>query len=117
MEDKIIIYYNPSCSKCRETLAILENSGKEFEIIDYRKVLLTGDELRELFKKLGLSVHDILRKDEPLAINLKLIKRKLTDDELIDIVVKNPILIQRPIVVRGEKALLCRPPENVMKLL
>lgn len=50
MEDKIIIYYNPSCSKCRETLAILENSGKEFEIIDYRKVPLTGNELRELVK-------------------------------------------------------------------
>jgi arsenate reductase (glutaredoxin) len=73
--------------------------------------------LRELIRKLGRPVRDVLRADEPLARALKLDERSLSDDELISLMVENPDLIQRPIVVRGNEAVLCRPPQEVMKLL
>ena len=117
MSDKITIYQKPTCSKCRATLSILKDNKEGFESINYYEVPLTSDQLRELREKLGLSVRDMLRSEEQLARSLNLTERNLSDDELIDIMVENPDLIQRPIVVRGDQAVLCRPPENVMKLL
>jgi len=117
MSDKIIIYQKPTCSKCRATLSILKDSKEGFESINYYEAPLTSNQLRELRDKLGLSVRDMLRSEEQLAHSMNLAGRNLSDDELIDIMVENPDLIQRPIVVRGNKAVLCRPPENVMKLL
>ncbi len=117
MSDKITIYQKPTCSKCRATLSILKDNKEGFESINYYEVPLTSNQLRELREKLGLSVRDMLRSEEQLARSLNLAGRNLSDDELIDIMVENPDLIQRPIVVRGDKAVLCRPPENVMKLL
>jgi arsenate reductase len=117
MSDKIIIYQKPTCSKCKATISILKDSNEEFENINYYEVPLTSNQLRELRDKLGLSVRDMLRSDEKLARSLHLADRNLSDDELIDLMVENPDLIQRPIVVRGNRAVLCRPPENVMKLL
>ena len=116
MSDKIIIYQKPTCSKCRATLDILKGSNEEFESINYYEVPLTSNQLRELRDK-GLSVHEMLRSDEQLARSMNLATRNLSDDELIDIMVENPDLIQRPIVVKGSQALVCRPPENVRKLL
>jgi arsenate reductase len=116
MSNKIIIYQKPTCSKCIATLNILKDSKEEFESINYYEVPLTSNQLRELRDK-GISVHDMLRSDEQLAHSMNLAARNLSDDELIDIMVENPDLIQRPIVVRGDQAVLCRPPENVMKLL
>jgi arsenate reductase len=117
MSDRIVVYQKPTCSKCRATLALLENSGKEFDAVNYYEVPLTFERLRELIDKLGLPVRDILRSDEPLARDLGLTERQLSDEELIRIMVENPDLIQRPIVVRGDEAVLCRPPENVRKFL
>ena len=116
MSEKIIIYQKPTCSKCIATLNILKDSNEEFESINYYEVPLTGNQLRELRDK-GLSVNEMLRSDEPLARSMHLAAKNLSDDELIEIMVKYPDLIQRPIVVRGEQAVLCRPPENVLKLL
>ncbi len=113
MRDKIVIYQKPTCSKCRATLSLLKESGEEFESINYYETPLTIDKLRELVQKLNLPVRDLLRKDEPSAGNLG----AASDDEIIKAMVENPDLIQRPIVVRGSKAKLCRPPENVMELL
>ena len=113
MSDKIVIYQKPTCSKCRATLSLLKDRGEEFESINYYETPLTVDKLRELIQKLGMSVSDVLRKDEPSAHNLHI----ASDDEIIEAMVKNPDLIQRPIVVRGNKAKLCRPPENVLDLL
>jgi arsenate reductase len=96
---------------------LLKNSGKEFDAVNYYEVRLTVERLRELIDKLGLPVRDLLRSEEPLARDLKLAERQLSDDELIKIMVENPDLIQRPIVVHGDEAVLCRPPENVMKFL
>jgi len=116
MSEKIIVYQKPTCSKCIATLNILKKSNENFESINYYEVPLTGDQMRELRDK-GLSVHEMLRSDEPLARSMNLAARNLSDDELIDIMVENPDLIQRPIVVRGDQAILCRPPENIIKLL
>ena len=113
MSDKIVIYQKPTCSKCRATLALLNNSGEEFESVNYYETPLTIEQLRELIQKLDVPVRDLLRQDEPLARGLD----AASDDELMRAMVENPDLMQRPIVVRGEKAKLCRPPENVMKLL
>jgi arsenate reductase len=117
MNDRITIYQKPTCSKCRQTLNLLRESGQAFDAINYYETPLTAEKLRELLDKLGLPPRAILRSDEPLARGLKLGQRELSDDELIDLMVENPDLIQRPIVVRGDQAVLCRPPENVRKLL
>ncbi|MDP1549368.1 MAG: arsenate reductase family protein [Nitrosomonas sp.] len=113
MRDQIVIYQKPTCSKCRATLSLLKESGEEFESINYYETPLTIDKLRELIQKLNMPVRDLLRKDEPSAGNLG----AASDDEIINAMVENPDLIQRPIVVRGSKARLCRPPESVMELL
>jgi arsenate reductase len=117
MNDRMVVYQKPTCSKCRETLALLRESGADFEAVNYYEVPLTVERLRELIDKLGLPARDILRRDEALARHLDLGEGGLSDDELIKIMVENPDLIQRPIVVRGDQAVLCRPPENVRKLL
>lgn len=117
MSDKLVVYQKPTCSKCRATLALLKDSGAEFDAINYYETPLSANGLRELIGKLGVPVRDVLRADEPLAESLKLDERNLSDDELISLMAENPDLIQRPIVVRGNEAVLCRPPQNVMKLL
>lgn len=113
MSDKIVIYQKPTCSKCRATLSLLDESGEEFESVNYYETPLTVEKLRELIQKLNLPVRDILRKGEPSARDLS----AASDDEIIRAMAGNPDLIQRPIVVRGKKAKLCRPPENVKELL
>ena len=117
MSNKLTIYQKPACSKCRATISILKDSGQEFEMVNYYETPLTAEQLRGLIEKLGMNAWDLLRSDEPLANSLKLNERKLLDEELIKIMVDNPDLIQRPIVVRGNEAVLCRPPERVSKLL
>jgi arsenate reductase len=115
--EKITVYQKPTCSKCRSTLGILKERGVEFESVNYYEQPLTVEELKALIAKLGVSAREILRRDEPVARSLGLNDRKLSDDELIALMVENPDLIQRPIVVRGDKAVVCRPPESVEALL
>ena len=113
VSEKLTIFQKPTCSKCRATLAILKDSSVDFESVNYYETPLTEEKLRELVTKLNLTLRDILRKDEPLARDLGAV----SDEELIKIMVSNPDLIQRPIVVRGDEARVCRPPENVNELL
>ncbi|SDV99454.1 arsenate reductase family protein [Nitrosomonas communis] len=113
MTDKITIYQKPTCSKCRATLTLLKENGEEFDNINYYEKPMTIKLLRELLHKLDMSARDILRTDEPMARGTE----SATDEELLQLMVKNPDLIQRPIVVRGDRAILGRPPENVKKLL
>lgn len=113
MGDKITIYQKPTCSKCRDALSILKESGREFDSINYYDDRLTVEVLRELVRKLGISVRDLLRADEPLARGTE----SVDDDELLRLMAENPDLIQRPIVVRGDSAVLGRPPERIKKLL
>lgn len=117
MSDMIKVYQKPTCSKCRTTIGLLKDRGAAFEAINYYEKPLGIDELRKLIDKLGIAPRDLLRKSEQVYRNLNLARRELTDDELIKIMVENPDLIQRPIVVKGDKAVLGRPPENVEELL
>ncbi len=117
MNQKLTVYQKPTCGKCRSVLRILRDRGAEFETINYYEVPFTEAELRGLLKKLALSPRDILRKDEPVARQLGIGTKAFSDEELLALMAKHPDLIQRPIVVRGDKAVLGRPPENVEKLL
>ncbi|MEK6408898.1 MAG: arsenate reductase (glutaredoxin) [Acidobacteriota bacterium] len=117
MSDKIKVYQKPTCSKCRTTIGLLKDRGAAFEAINYYEKPLSIEELRKLIDKLGIAPRDLLRKSEQVYRDLKLAHRELTDDELIELMVENPDLIQRPIVVKGDKAVLGRPPENVEELL
>jgi arsenate reductase len=99
------------------TLRLLKERGVEFDAINYFETPITETALRELLKKLGLSPREILRKDEPVAKELGIGKKEFSDGELIAFMAKHPDLIQRPIIVRGDQAVLGRPPENVEKLL
>ncbi len=112
--DTLIIYHNPRCTKSRETLALIEK--KKPEIVEYLKTPPTGTELKALLKKLGLSAQEIIRKKEPLYIE-KYKDKKLSEEKWVDVLAKNPILIERPIVVKGNKAVIGRPPENALTLL
>jgi arsenate reductase len=117
MSRKITVYQKPTCTKCRSTLKILRERGAEFDSVNYYETPLTAAQLRELITKLGISPRELLRKDEQVYRELNLARREVSDDELIGLMVANPDLIQRPIVVRGDKAVLGRPPESVEKLL
>lgn len=117
MSEKITDYQKPTCSKCRDAVCLLEERGVEFEAIDYYERPVTAEELRGLLGKLGLSPREILRADEPVARSLGLGEREVPDDELIRFMVANPDLIQRPIVVRGDRAVVGRPLANVEELL
>ncbi len=117
MKKKLTVYQKPTCTKCRMTLRLLRERGAEFESINYFETPLSEAHLRSLLRKLGLSAREILRKDEPVAKELGIGKKEFSDQELVALMAKHPDLIQRPIVVRGDQAVLGRPPENVEKLL
>jgi arsenate reductase len=114
---KLTIYQKPTCSTCREAVKILEDSGKNFTSVNYYEQPFTKTQLKGLLKKAGLAAKDILRTKEDIYKELGLAKKNLTDDELIDLMLKHPDLIQRPIVEKGEKAILARPAETVKRLL
>ncbi len=110
------IYHNPRCSKSRQTLALLTDRGVTPQIIEYLKVAPTETEIRELAKMLGISsVRDMMRTGESIYKELNL---KNVDDEnkLINAMVENPKLLERPIVINGGKAKIGRPPEGVLSL-
>jgi len=113
----LTIYHNPRCSKSRQTLALLEERGIAPRIVEYLKTPPTAAELKTILKKLGLKPRDILRQGEPRYAELGLKDRDVDDDTLITLMVANPILIERPIVVRGNKAAIGRPPETVLEIL
>jgi len=113
----ITIYQKPTCSTCREAVRLLKDSGTPFTAINYYEQPFTKAQLKSLLKKAGLSPKDVLRTKEDLYKDLGLAKKSLSDEELVDLMVKHPDLIQRPIVEKGEQAMLARPAESIKKLL
>ena len=112
----IQIYHNSRCGKSRECLVFLENSGQKIEIIKYLEDIPSFDELKEIIKKLDIRPIELVRQKEKIWIaNFKNIE--LTDDEIIQSMISNPILIERPIVINGEKAIIARPLEKVAAIL
>jgi arsenate reductase (glutaredoxin) len=113
----VIIYHHPRCSKSRQTLALLEEKGVAPRIVDYLKTPPSAAELKTILNKLGIGPQDLVRKSEPRYAELGLKDRKVDDDALIALMIANPILIERPIVVNGAKAAIGRPPEKVLEIL
>jgi arsenate reductase len=111
----VTIYHNPRCSKSRQTLAILEENGVKPTIVEYLTETPTAEELAALGKKLGLRPAEFIRKGEKIFGELGLDLEN--DQQLYAAMAANPILIERPIVVAGQKAILGRPPENVLKII
>jgi arsenate reductase len=108
------IYHNPRCQKSRQTLELIRSKGQEPEIVEYLKDVPTKKELELILAKLHLKPTDILRTKEQL-FKEKFKGKKFTDDEWIAVMIENPVLIERPIVVKGNKAVIGRPPENVLE--
>tara|TARA_R110002049_G_scaffold329_20_gene1949 strand:+ start:1147 stop:1491 length:345 start_codon:yes stop_codon:yes gene_type:complete len=112
----IKIYHNPRCGKSREGLAILENSGKEFEIIKYLEDVPTKKELQAILKILGISPLELVRVNETIWKD-KYKGKSLTDDQILDAMIENPKLIERPIVIQNKQGVIGRPPERIKGLL
>ena len=111
------IYHNPRCSKSRNTLSLLNEQGVSPEIILYLDNPPSVQTLKSLVSKLGVSIFDIVRKGESLYAELGLKQKEVDEDEMMQIVADNPKLLERPIVVNGDKAAVGRPPENVLNIL
>lgn len=112
----LTIYHNPRCSKSRETLKIIEDSHQEVKVVEYLKETPTREELATIVQKLGVHPIEIVRKGESLYKE-KYRGKNFSAGEWLTILSENPKLIERPIVIREEKALIARPPENVRGLL
>jgi arsenate reductase (glutaredoxin) len=112
----MIIYHNPSCSVCRETIGLLVEKGCTFQLREYLTDPPTQEELRELLKKLNCKAFDIIRTKEPLYKD-NYEGKDLTDAEWIRILSENPVLIERPIVISGNHAVIGRPPVRVLELV
>lgn len=110
------IYHNPRCRKSRESLNMINEKGESVEIIEYLKTPPTKPEIEMLLQKLNLPVTDIIRKEE-LIYKEKFKGKNFSDEEWIMILMENPKLIQRPIIVKGNKAVIGRPPERVLELI
>ncbi len=115
--DRIQIFHNPRCSKSRQTLALLEEQGIQPEVVLYLEATPDAKTLRDLLNKLGMSARELLRKNEDAYKAHKLSNPDLSEDQIIDTMIANPKLIERPIVVKGNRAVLGRPPENILTLL
>ena len=113
----VIIYHNPRCSKSRQALKLIRDEGVEPKIIEYLKVPLTKIEIRKLLRLLNLQPRELMREKEKVYINMNLRDGAATNNELIAAMITEPILIERPIIVKDDKAIIGRPPEKVLDLL
>jgi arsenate reductase len=114
---KITIYQKPTCTTCRQVHAALKESGVDFDAVNYYVDPIPKNKLRELLRKMGLSARELLRTKETIYKTLRLGERDLTDDQIVDLMVRNPDLIQRPIVEKGSRAILARPAERLKEIL
>ena len=111
------IFHNPRCSKSRQALQILQDNNCDIEIINYLETDLNASLIKDVLHKLSLKPRDILRTSEQDYKDNNLKEDNFSDDDLIDYMIKHPKLIERPIVIKGYRAVLGRPPENVLELI
>ena len=114
---KLRVYQKPTCATCRKVVRQLHDEGIEFDSINYYEVSFTVLALKKLCKKMKISPRELMRTKESIYKELELAKTMLTDDELLALMVKHPELIQRPIIVKGKKAVLARPVEKLQEIL
>lgn len=113
----VTIYHNPRCSKSRQTLDIIREIGINTEVVEYLKTPPSRDELLKLLEMLNMSPRELMRTHEAEYLENKLDDKSLSDDDLIEAMIKHPILIERPIVINNGKAVIGRPPVNVKTIL
>ena len=111
------IYHNPRCSKSRQSLALLQEAGVETEVIEYLTDPPTVDELAQILDALQMEPTDLMRTGEAVYQELGLREKQLSRQEAIETLIQHPVLMQRPIVVNGDQAVIGRPPENLKTLL
>ena len=115
--DKITIWHNPRCSKSRDSFNLLEEKGIDAEVLKYLDTVPTKEELQNMLRMLGMSsAQELMRKKEAVYKELNL-KDEVSEEVLLDAMIANPKLIERPIVIRGDKAVVGRPIEKVIALL
>ncbi len=114
---KITIYQKPTCTTCRKVNKILEDSGIDFESVNYYIDPIPKAKLKELIQKMGIYPEELIRKHEDVYEELKLADKKLSANEWIDYMEQYPDLIQRPIIEKGAKAILARPAERIEEIL
>ena len=117
MAQDFTIYHNPRCSKSRQTLTLLQENGVEPTVVLYLEAQPSAATLAALVKKLGISARELLRKGEDAYKSQGLSDPSLSEKTILDAMATEPKLIERPIVVKGNRAVLGRPPENVLELL
>jgi arsenate reductase len=113
----ITIYQKPTCTTCRQVHAALKDAGVDFEAVNYYTDPIPKAKLKELLRKMGLTARELLRTKEDVYKKLQLGERDLTDEEIVDAMIANPDLIQRPIVEKGSRAILARPADRISELL
>jgi arsenate reductase len=113
----IVIYQKPTCTTCRQVHAALKESGVDFDAVNYYVDPIPKAKLKELLRKMGMPARDLLRTKEPIHKTLKIADATLSDDEIVDLMVRHPDLIQRPIVEKGSRAILARPAERLKEIL
>ena len=116
-KSSLILYQKPTCSTCREAVKLARESGRAFKTVNYYEEPFTKPTLKALLKKAGLVPREALRTKEDVYKRLGLAKKDLSDDDLLDLMVKHPDLIQRPLVDAGDTAILARPADTLKKLL
>lgn len=115
---ELTVYEKRTCTKCRQLIVLLRERGVDFDAVDFHVEPLGEDELRALVRKAGVPARDLLRTREPVYQELGLADRELGDDEVVvALMAEHPQLLERPVVVRGERAVLARPTERVLELL
>jgi len=115
--EPLTVYEKRTCTTCRNLAELLAERGIDFDRVEYHVEGLPEDKLRDLLRKAGVGPRDVLRAREPLAQELDLVDNPPDDDELIRLMAEHPVLVQRPIVERGDRAVLARPVERVLELL
>jgi arsenate reductase len=117
MQEDWVIWHNPRCSKSRETLKLLEGAGIRPRIVEYLKTPPEDSEIKRVLGFLGSAPLDLVRKKEPPFKALGLADSSVTDDAIIQAMTENPVLIERPVVIHGDRAVVGRPPEAVLELI
>jgi arsenate reductase len=113
----LTVYEKPTCTTCRKLATLLQERGIDFERVNYHLDPLPAEKIRELLGKAAVGPREVLRTKEPVYDELGLRDREVSDDELIALMVEHPQLLQRPVVERGDRAVLARPPERVLEIL
>jgi arsenate reductase len=114
---RITIYQKPTCTTCRQVFAALQESGADVDSVNYYVDPIPKTKLKELLGKMGISARDLLRRKEPIYKELGLAEKDLSEAALVDLMARNPDLIERPIVEKGSKAILARPASRLSEIL